>query len=306
MHLVKMHGLGNDYLFLDAGRHPVEDPAAVSRLVSDRHRGLGSDGLILVLPPRDSSMDGRMRMFNADGSEGEMCGNGIRCLAKYLVDRGYSTANPLRVETAGGERLLSWSRGEDGKVGEVSVAMGQPILAQQEIPAQLVGCGAEDRVVEHPIDLAEFGFDETSCSRGGVEPRLTLVSMGNPHAIVYADAPEEVDLASVGMRFERHPAFPHRINLHLVRVDGDDAVSMRTWERGSGLTQACGTGACAACVAGALGGRHAGSIVATLPGGQLALEWPGDGAEVRMTGPAVEVYEIEIDPGTLGGSRQGS
>ena len=301
MHLVKMHGIGNDYLFLDAQRHPVEDPAALARVLSDRHRGLGSDGLILVLPPRDPSADGRMRMFNADGSEGEMCGNGIRCLAKYLVDRGWSEANPLRVETAGGERTLAWTRGPDGAVSEVAVEMGAPILAQGRLPARIDGIGPDHTVIEHAIDLGAFGFDPISISEGAVESKLTLVSMGNPHAVIYAEAPEAVDLASVGRRFEHHPAFEQRINLHLVRVDGDSAITMRTWERGSGITQACGTGACAACVAGVLGERHAGSIVATLPGGDLALDWAGGDAQVRMTGPAVEVYELEFDPRHLEG-----
>lgn len=306
MRFVKMHGLGNDYLFVDAFQEPVVDPAALSRLVSDRHRGLGSDGLILVMPPLGTTAQARMRMFNADGSEGEMCGNGIRCLAKFMVDRGLSTAQPLRVETGAGELQLDWVRGGDGMVSEVSVSMGEPRLAGKDIPALIEGRSGAEQVVDHPIDLVAFGFDPKSVREGGVVPRLTLVSMGNPHAVLRVADPDAVDLASIGPRFEHHAAFPNRINLHLVRVDDEVSVTMRTWERGSGLTQACGTGACAVCVAGVLGDWHGRSVTATLPGGRLDLEWPGPDAPVRMTGPATMVFECEIDPADLAVEGAGS
>ena len=191
-------------------------------------------------------------------------------------------------------------------VSEVSVEMGEPRLAAGQIPASIEGLKATESVVDHPIDLEAFGFDPESINEGGIVPRMTLVSMGNPHAVVRVADPEAVDLASIGPRFEHHRAFPNRINLHLVRVDDEANVTMRTWERGSGLTQACGTGACAVGVAGVLGEWHARSVTATLPGGRLDLEWPGNDAPVRMTGPATMVFECEIDPADLAAEGAGS
>ena len=290
----KMHGLGNDYLFIDAMREEIAEPARLARLLSDRHRGVGSDGLILILPPEGTQAQARMQMFNADGSEGEMCGNGIRCVGKFLLDRAMVASNPLRIETAAGERMLECFSAADGTVDEVTVSMGEPALAAKDIPATLDGVAPDDAVIAHPIDLHAFGFDQDSMDRGGIEAVISLVSMGNPHAIIYCEDPEAVDLARAGSFIEHHHAFPQRINVHLVGVDSDKAIRMRSWERGSGLTQACGTGACAACVAGVLSQRHGATVTAQLPGGQLALTWAGMGHNVLMRGPAVEVFQAEV------------
>ena len=301
----KMHGLGNDYLFVDAREQPVEDPAWVAQVLSDRHRGVGSDGLILVLAPEGEHAQARMRMFNADGSEGEMCGNGIRCLGKFLLDGSAETANPLLVETGAGELTLDCTRGSDGLVQQVRVSMGEPKLASADMPARIDGIAPGDPVIDHAFEPSEFGFDADSIRRGGVQPRLSLVSMGNPHAIIHCSDPAGVDLGRVGAVFEHHKAFPNRINLHLVRVLSDVAVEMRTWERGSGITQACGTGACAVCVEGVLSARHSASIAATLPGGVLHLEWGGLGTPVIMRGPAVEVFQGEADLRDIVAGRSG-
>jgi len=310
MRFTKMHGIGNDYVYIDGSQHAGLDFARAARLVSDRHFAIGSDGLIAVCPPTRADADLRMRMFNADGSEGEMCGNGIRCVAKFAVDRGIASANPLRIETGRGVLEVSWDRGADGRVACASVMMGAPILAHARIPARIEGLADEARVVAHPIDLARFG-PPGWWSAAGVEPHLTLVSMGNPHAILLCDDPWKVPLESVGPRFERDAWFPARINVHFVKFgsgarvgvggSADDAV-MRTWERGSGITLACGTGASAVCVAGVLLGRGARTLDAQLPGGPLRLDWPRDDASVRMTGPASEVFEGEVDLDALAGA----
>ena len=269
MHFVKMHGLGNDYLFVDGRHDRVADPSAASRLVSDRHRGIGADGLIIIDPPQDPANHARMRMFNADGSDGEMCGNGIRCVAKYLVDRGITDAQPLRVETAGGIRLLTWHRDAVGTVGTVTVDMGAPSLAAASIPADVPDQDSGEPVVACSFDAAP--------------------------------------LDRLGPIVEVHAWFPNRINLHLVEVTGPRSVRMRTWERGSGVTQACGTGACAVCVACLLEGRAASPLEATLPGGRLRLEWSGrPGDSVSMSGPASEVFEGDIDLAALAAQAAGN
>lgn len=304
---VKMHGIGNDYVYIDAitpGALPIaaHDLPRVARLVSDRHFAVGSDGLIALCPPTVAGADLRMRMFNADGSEGEMCGNGVRCVAKFAVDRGLATANPLRVETGRGVLELAWEAGGDGRVARVSVAMGAPILAHARIPARIDGVAPDARVVAHPVDLARFGPDGW-WRAAGVEPAITLVSMGNPHAILACDDPARVPLELVGPRFERDAWFPSRMNVHFVRFGPSPGEAlMRTWERGSGVTLACGTGASAVCVAGVLLGRSARALDARLPGGPLRLEWPADDAGVRMTGPATEVFAGEVDLDALAAS----
>lgn len=295
MRFTKMHGIGNDYVYVDGSEDPGLDLSRAARLVSDRHVAVGSDGLIAVCSPTRADADVRMRMFNADGSEGEMCGNGIRCVAKYAVDRGIATVNPLRIETGRGVLEVSWTRGESGRVTAASVLMGTPILEHARIPAAIAGVPGNARVVAHPIDLARFG-PEGWWIPAGVEPHMTLVSMGNPHAILVCDDPAKVPLETVGPRFERDGWFPSRMNVHFVRF-GPQAghAVMRTWERGSGITLACGTGASAVCVAGVLLGRSGRTLDARLPGGVLKLEWPNDGASVRMSGAATEVYEGEVD-----------
>jgi diaminopimelate epimerase len=302
MRFAKMHGLGNDYVYVDGAAHPVEDAPSLARWVSDRNVGVGSDGLIVVDPPADpAAADVRMRMFNADGSEGMMCGNGIRCVAKFAVDRGLSERNPLRVETRRGVLGVHWLRGgHDGTVCAATVEMGEPILACARIPALIPGVAPANAVVDHALDGgfwrpagAPAGWEE----RCGLDPRLTLVSMGNPHAVLWVRDVSAVPLEAVGPFMERHAWFPERINVHFVQVLGPREVRMRTWERGSGATKACGTGASAVCVAGVLTGRTGSPLRAHLPGGPLDLEWEGGASTVRMTGPAVEVFEGDLDLG---------
>ena len=307
MHFVKMHGLGNDYLFVDGRHDRIADPSAASRLVSDRHRGIGADGLIIIDPPQDPANHARMRMFNADGSDGEMCGNGIRCVAKYLVDRGITDAQPLRVETAGGIRLLTWHRDAVGMVGTVTVDMGAPSLAAASIPANLPGQDRDEPVVACSFDPVDFGISREDARRFGMQSSLTLISMGNPHAVIFCSDVDAAPLERLGPIVEAHAWFPNRINLHLVEVTGPRSVRMRTWERGSGVTQACGTGACAVCVACLLEGRAASPLEATLPGGRLQMEWSGrPGDSVSMSGPASEVFEGDIDLAALAAQAAGN
>jgi diaminopimelate epimerase len=215
-----------------------------------------------------------MRMFNADGSEAQMCGNGIRCVAKYAYDHGHTRANPMRVATAAGIKTISLRLGDDGKVAAATVDMGEPILAPREIPTTFDGPKVVDRLL--PV--------------AGRTWKITCVSMGNPHAVAYVESLAEVELPRIGPAFERHTIFPQRVNVHFVRVHDPRQVTMITWERGSGMTRACGTGASAVCVAGVLTGRTQRQILAHLPGGDLELNWDDRDNHVYMTGPAVEVF----------------
>ncbi len=277
MKFTKMHGIGNDYVYVETfGQAPPADPVALARALSDRHFGVGSDGLILIGPSERA--DARMRMFNADGSESEMCGNGVRCVAKYIHDHGIARKPSVTIETGRGVLTLDIEV-EGGKARRVRVDMGPPILQADEIPTTLPG----NPPVSVPIDVAGRSF------------AVTAVSMGNPHAVVYLEN-EDLDgfpLETIGPALEHHPSFPRRVNAHFVTVLGPGEVAMRTWERGSGITLACGTGACAVCVAGVLTGRTGPTILAHLPGGDLELAWAGDGRSVFMTGPAVEVFTGE-------------
>jgi diaminopimelate epimerase len=280
MRFTKMHGIGNDYVYVNGFEENVADPGSVARKVSERHFGIGGDGLILILP--SDRADVRMQMFNADGSEAEMCGNGVRCVAKYAFDYGLSKSNPMRVETGRGVLTLALDVVQ-GKVRQVTVDMGEPILSFAEIPVD------RDKLVkgsrEHEYRL--------SIDRGNELLDATFVSMGNPHAVIYTSDVAAVDLARVGPTIEHHKAFPRRTNVHWVRVDSPWQVTMRTWERGSGMTLACGTGACAVCVAGVLTGRTGRKLLAHLPGGDLQLEWREADNHVYMTGPATEVFSGE-------------
>jgi diaminopimelate epimerase len=279
MKFTKMHGLGNDYVYVSTFDQPAPaDPAALAVAVSDRHFGIGSDGLILIMPSERA--DARMRMFNADGSEGEMCGNGVRCVAKYIFDHGLIDNHRVAIETGRGVLTLDLEVSND-RVDRVRVDMGTPILVSREIPTLLPG----DPPIDVPLDA------------GGRSFAVTAVSMGNPHAIIFVDNVAGFPLETFGPILERHPSFPKRVNVHFVEVKSPTEVTMRTWERGSGVTLACGTGACAVCVAGVLTGRTASKILAHLPGGDLELEWAGDGHSVFMTGPASEVFE-GVWPGT--------
>jgi diaminopimelate epimerase len=280
MRFTKMHGIGNDYVYVNGFAEHVADPARTAINVSDRHTGIGSDGLILILP--SDKADVRMRMFNADGSEGEMCGNGVRCVAKYAFDHGLTKSNPMRVETGRGVLSLALAT-NSGKVEEVTVNMDQPILDLAKIPVDREKVVAGSR--EHEYRL--------SMSQGNELVDATFVSMGNPHAVIYAPDVKSLDLSRIGPPLEHHKAFPRRMNVHWAQIVSRDEVIMRTWERGSGITWACGTGACAVCVAGVLTGRTNRKILAHLPGGDLTLEWRESDGNVYMTGPATEVFSGE-------------
>ena len=292
MEFTKMHGLANDYIYIDTFQERVSNPAQLARAVSDRHTGIGSDGLILVgAADVGAQADVRMRIFNADGSEAQMCGNGIRCVAKFVVERGRSQNNPLRIQTQRGTLALSWRLDANAKVQEVSVDMGEPILQMQKIPAIIRGFSAEAHVVG--VQLPESWWDSVAQSDWkklcGYNFKISLVSMGNPHAIFWCDDVSKVPLEIVGPLIEQHGAFPQRINAHFAQRESDSCVRVRTWERGSGLTQACGTGACAVVVAGVLEEKLSHECQVLLPGGALQVQWAGAGRAVIMTGPAVEV-----------------
>jgi len=274
---IKMHGIGNDYVYVDCFAHRVANPAALAQRVSPRRTGIGSDGLILICP--STVADCRMEMYNADGSRGAMCGNGIRCVGKYVAEQGLSTNEPLRVETDSGITLRERIR-RRREVVSVSVDMGEPILDGPRIPV-----AAEGRVIDAPLDV------------GGQEYRVTCVSMGNPHCVVFTDDVDALDLERIGPRFEHHAFFPHRVNTEFVRVESPTRLRMRVWERGSGETAACGTGACAALVAAVLTNRAERHAVLRLNGGDLDIEWRAGDGHVIMTGPAEESFrgQIEVD-----------
>jgi diaminopimelate epimerase len=268
MRFTKMHGAGNDYVYVDTFAERITDAAAVARAVSDRHTGIGGDGLILLAPSERA--DVRMIMYNADGSRAQMCGNGIRCLAQLARKLGRAMVDPIRIETDAGIKVVSLVD------GGARVDMGAPSLAPETLPVNLPGT----RIVRHPIELAGRTFE------------MTCVSMGNPHAVVYVDDIAAFEIARYGPALERHPLFPERVNASFVEVVDRGHVRQRTWERGSGETQACGTGACAVCVAGVVTGTTAGRLESRVPGGDLLLEWDGEGS-VFMTGDAVEVFTGE-------------
>ncbi len=275
---IKMHGLGNDYVYVDCFRNGLPaDPAGLARAVSDRHFGIGGDGLILVCQPSEAAKaqgaDARMRMFNADGSESEMCGNGLRCVAKLVHDHGICQKPRLLLETGRGLLPVDLEV-KGGKVSRARVEMGQPILQAALIPTTLGG----DPPIEQPVETPW----------GTV--KLTCVSMGNPHAVAFVDKITDQMVHEVGKYLETCTAFPKRANIEFVEVVARNRFVMRVWERGSGETLACGTGACAVAVAGILTGRLDRKCTGKLLGGELELEWPGEGQTVYMTGPATEVF----------------
>jgi len=276
MKFTKMHGLGNDYVYVDLSRERIDDPVGLARALAPRHTGVGSDGLILIAPSQVA--DVRMEMYNADGSRSEMCGNGIRGVAKYAVEHGLVKGLELRIETDSGIRP-AWCTVSGGQVRQVRIDMGKPALNPADLGYRSIDRHrpVPDKLVDHEIPIGDTTY------------RFTCVSMGNPHAVVFVEHLHRIDLTEEGPRIEHAPQFPQRINAHFARVDARDRVTVRTWERGSGATRACGTGACAVCVAGVLTGRTARSITATLPGGNLDVEWSDDD-HVYMTGPAVEVF----------------
>ncbi|MFO0945801.1 MAG: diaminopimelate epimerase [Planctomycetota bacterium] len=277
MRFTKMHGAGNDYIYVDCfSESAPSDPAGLSQKISDRHFGIGGDGLVLIVPPESGEHDAKMRMFNADGSEAEMCGNAIRCVAKYLYDHRIAPKERLTIETGRGPLTLELEI-EKGKMQRATVNMRQPILKSAEIPTTLPG----DPPLNAPVQI------------GGRSFQVTCVSMGNPHAITYVDEPTDDWVHGIGPQVEVSPLFPRRINAEFVQVLGPAEIRMRVWERGSGETLACGTGACAVAVAGVLTGRTERRIVAHLPGGDLELVWSEADNCVYMTGPATEVFSGE-------------
>ena len=297
MQFTKMHGLENDYIYIDTFQEQVANPAALARAVSDRHAGIGSDGLILIGPAdAHANADVRMRIFNADGGEAQMCGNGIRCVAKFVVERKLTTRNPVRVQTGRGTLAVSWHADAQARVHEVSVDMGLPIVEIQHIPAIIEGFSARDHVVgvALPASWWDARIDSQWKQACGYDGKLSLVSMGNPHAILWCDDVSKVPLEIVGPWLERHSAFPERMNIHFAQRDGAERVQVRTWERGSGMTRACGTGACAVVVAGVLGNKLSCECQVVLPGGALHVRWSGLDQPVIMTGPAVEVCRGEL------------
>jgi len=275
MRFTKMHGAGNDYIYLDCFRNsPPRDPATLSRAISDRHFGVGSDGLILICPSEKA--DARMRMFNADGSEAEMCGNGLRCVAKYIYDHGLVRKPSLQVETGRGILKVELEIA-GGAVRQATIDMGEPIFEASRIPTTLSG--------NPPTNVALNVSDQVY--------RVTCVSMGNPHCVLFVDSITDALVLGIGPKIETHSAFPKRTNVEFVRVNNSDEVTVRVWERGSGETLACGTGACAVAVAGVLTGRTQRRIIAHLSGGDLSLNWSESDNRVYLSGPAVEVFSGE-------------
>ena len=284
MRFTKMHGLGNDYVYINAFVESLPgDLPGLAIAISDRHRGVGGDGMILIGPTPNG--DARMRMFNADGSESEMCGNGVRCVAKYVHDHGLSANNPLRIETGRGVLTLELTLKND-KVGQVRVDMGEPILDASQIPTTF----STSPVINQPLPAITVPSGNNWLEECGVDPRMTCVSMGNPHAVIYCADVARIPLTEVGSQLEISPVFPRKANIHFVQVVSRGEVIMRTWERGSGITQACGTGASAVCVGGVLTGRTDRTLLAHLPGGDLHLEWAELDNHLYMTGPATEVF----------------
>ncbi len=280
-----MHGLGNDYVYVNCFEEKIDNPPAIAAAISERHFGVGSDGLILICPSKTA--DAKMRMFNADGSEAQMCGNGIRCLAKYVYDHkivrprekfqipsGATLPAAVQIETARGILTVGLDIDENDKVRRVCVNMGQPILRPADIPVNIKG----ETAINVPIELK------------GRKMATTCVSMGNPHAVFFCDDLESIVLEHVGPMIEHHPLFPQRVNAHFVRIDSPNKFTMKTWERGSGITLACGTGACASLAAAVLCERCRRNVIANLPGGALELVWNQADNCIYMTGPAIEVF----------------
>ena len=276
MKFTKMHGLGNDYVYVNCFEEKIDNPPAVARFVSDRHFGIGSDGLIMINPSKTADFE--MEMYNADGSRGEMCGNGIRCVAKYVYDYGLTDKTQIFVETLGGIKYLDLAV-EDGKVSLVKVDMGKPELEADRIPI----ISEREQVIDEPIEV------------DGKEYHMTGVSMGNPHTVIYVDDVKGLDLEKIGPKFENHERFPKRINTEFVHCIDRQTVEMRVWERGSGETLACGTGACAVAVSSILNNLTDTQVTVKLLGGDLQIEWDREKDRVFMTGPATVVFDGVID-----------
>ena len=276
MKFTKMQGLGNDYVYVNCFEEKIENPPAVARYVSDRHFGIGSDGLIMINPSEVADFE--MEMYNADGSRGEMCGNGIRCVAKYVYDYGLTDKTQISVETLGGIKYLDLTV-KDGKVVLVKVDMGKPELKSDLIPI----ISENEKVIDEPIEV------------DGQVYHMTGVSMGNPHTVIYVDDVKNLDLEKIGPKFENHERFPKRINTEFVHCIDRNTVEMRVWARGSGETLACGTGACAVAVASILNNLTDTRVTVKLLGGDLQIEWDREKNHVFMTGLAKVVFDGVID-----------
>ena len=274
MKFTKMHGIGNDYIYVNGFEENIENAAEFAILYSDRHKGVGSDGLVLILP--SETCDFRMQMLNADGSEAEMCGNASRCIGKYVFDKGLTTKTSLTLETLAGIKKLELFLGTDELVESVTVDMGEPILESAMIPTTL----EKSPVVNETVD---FG--------SGIEYAITCVSMGNPHAVIFTTGIDKLNLPVTGSIIENASIFPRRTNVEFVEVVSKDKLKMRVWERGSGETMACGTGACATVVAGILNGHSARKTTVELLGGELQIEWNEADNHVYLTGGATTVFE---------------
>lgn len=276
MKFTKMQGLGNDYIYVDCTEKVLEDPSKIAKFVSDRHFGIGSDGLVLIL--KSEIADFRMRMFNSDGSEAEMCGNAIRCVGKFVYDNHLTTSAKINIETLAGIKVLDM-KVKDGTVDQVTVDMGEPILVPKDIPVQ----SDKDRFISQPVEV------------NGISYTVTAVSMGNPHAITYVEDVMTFPLEVVGPKMETHSLYPRKINAEFVQVLDRQTLKMRVWERGAGETLACGTGACAVLVASVLNGLSDRRATVKLLGGDLFIEWKEENNRVYMTGPAVKVFDGEIE-----------
>ena len=269
----KMQGAGNDYVYIDCFKEQIDEPGKMAEWVSDRHFGIGSDGLVLIMPSEEC--DFRMRMFNADGSEAEMCGNATRCVGKFVYDKGLTSKKEITLETKAGIKYLTLFTGDDNKVNWVTVDMGEPILKSSDIPV----ISDKEIVLDEPIVIG----DETY--------KITGVSMGNPHAIVFMDDIDNLEIEKIGPKFENHQKFPKRTNTEFVEVVSPDLIKMRVWERGAGETLACGTGACATLVACVMNNKTDRKAKLQLVGGVLEIEWREDNNKIYMSGPAVTVFE---------------
>lgn len=277
MKFTKMHGIGNDYIYVNCFEEKVDNPEKVSIYVSDRRKGIGSDGLVMIMP--SDKADFRMRIFNADGSEAMMCGNATRCIGKYVYDKGLTDKTEITLETNSGIKYLTLFP-ENGKVEFVEVDMGKAILTPKDIPVN----SDKERFISEPVEV------------DGKEYKITCVSMGNPHAIVYMDDINNLELEKIGPSFENHKLFPDRINTEFIEVIDSHTLNMRVWERGSGETFACGTGACASVVASVLNGycNHDEEVTVHLRGGDLKITWNSDGT-VIMKGPAALICDGDVD-----------
>lgn len=268
----KMQGLGNDYVYIDAINQKIENESSLAQFVSNRHFGIGSDGLILIC--NSEIADFRMRMFNSDGSEAEMCGNGIRCVGKFIYDKGLTNKTTLKIETLAGIKELKLNL-KKGKVDTVRVNMGEPILEAEKIPVI-----ASEKIVQNlKLEIEERKFN------------FTCVSMGNPHAITFVGNVEDFEVEKYGSKIEVNERFPQKINVEFIEIVNKNHIKMRVWERGSGETLACGTGACASVVAGIINNLIERKVVVELLGGSLEIEWNKEDNHVYMTGPAVTVFE---------------